>query len=227
MLLRIIDSVFNSHFSFFRRIAFDTIEIGLGGNKSLLISKTHDDADDTLTGVQFRTRGFGSKAKKHVFTRKLSSADLRHLDRRLPLDRVGQNEWFDYQTETTLSLEQVLDLYGAHLPPSLRTSLTIPQWLQEIINSVKAHLVETQRLLHIEEVEDRRPGRRRRVRPSSVVEKDAADLAERIGRLLQEYANEAQKLDQTFPERILKSKDANVSDEKKYEVPTISHKKTR
>ena len=83
------------------------------------------------------------------------------------------------------------------------------------MNSVKAHLVETQRLLNIEEMEERRPRGRRRIATSSVVEKDAADLAERIGRLLQEYANEAQKLDQTFPERILKFQDGIVSDEEK------------
>lgn len=215
VLLRIIDSVFNSHLSFFRRIAFDRIDIGLGGKKSLIITKLRDESGDTSTGVEFRTRGFGPKASKHVFTRSISSVDLRHLERRLPLDRVGPDQWFDYQSETTLSLEQVLNLYGEQLPANLRTSLATPKWLQEIINSVKAHLVETQRLLNIEETEDRRPSRRRRIAPSSVVEKDATDLAERIGRLLQEYANEAQKLDQTFPERILKFQDGSVSDEEK------------
>ena len=215
VLLRIIDSVFNSQLSFFSRIAFDRIDIGLGGKKSLIISKSYDDAGDTSTGVEFRTRGFGPKTSRHVFTRNISSVDLRHLDRRLPLDRVGPDQWFDYQSETTLSLEQVLDLYGEQLPASLRTSLATPKWLQEIVNSVKAHLVETQRLLNIEEMEEGRPRGRRRIATSSVVEKDAADLAERIGRLLQEYANEAQKLDQTFPERILKFQDGIVSDEEK------------
>ena len=215
VLLRIIDSVFNNHFSFFRRIEFERIEIGLGGKRSLIISKTHDNASDSSAAVEFLARGFGAKTSKHVFTRSVSSVDLRHLDRRLPLDRVGTDRWFDYQSERTLSLEQVLDLYGEHLPASLRKSLTTPQWLQEIIYSVKAHLVETQRLLNIEEVEDPRSSRRRRITPSSVVENDAVDLAERIGRLLQEYANEAQKLDQTFPERILKFQDGDASDEEK------------
>ena len=39
------------------------------------------------------------------------------------------------------------------------------------------------------------------------------DLARRIGKLLQDYANEAQKLDQTFPKRILQIRKKEVSNE--------------
>ncbi len=69
-------------------------------------------------------------------------------------------------------------------------------------------------MLYLEEQEDnRRPRRYARFTPPPVVEKDATDLAERIGRLLQEYANESQKLDQTFPKRIIEFRAEPVSDE--------------
>ena len=218
-LLRIIDSIFNRKLNFFWRITFDEVRIGFTSGKSILIYKERtqlfdDDDKNKQRVVWLKSFGFGSDDKPHRLSSSLSSQDLRHLERYLPIEHIGSELWFDFNLEREVTTDEVIERYADRLPEGLINSLKIPDWLQNAIGSVEAHLVETQRLLYLEEQEERRPsGRRRRVTPPSVVEKDAADLAEHIGRLLQQYANESQKLDQTFPKRILDFRDGPVSNE--------------
>ena len=218
VLLRIIDSVFNRKLHFFRKIGFSEIEIEFASGKSILIFKQQtdlfeEDSPDEPPSVSIKSHGFGADNDVHHLSPSFSASDLRHFERHLPVERMGPDVWFDHIRERTFSTDQLVDLYADALPNRLIGSVSIPEWLQNAIGCVDAHLVETQRLLYLEGQEGRRPHSKRGITPSSVVEKDAADLAEHIGRLLQQYANESQKLDQTFPMRILEFRDGTVSDE--------------
>ena len=214
VLLRILDSVFNRKLAFFRSLDFAEIQITFASKKSILISKVDSDANEPGDKqIVFRNKGFGSGSAKYVLTRSLSPSDHRTFERELPVERIGPDRWLDYRNEKTLSTDEVLDTYSDQLPDRLMDSSRIPSWLQVVTDSVNVHLVETQRLLRLDDLEDRRPARRRRMIPASVVDRDASDLSARIGSLLQRYAQESQKLDQTFPERILKAPEGKVSGE--------------
>ena len=214
VLLRILDSIFNRKLGFLGKLDFAEIEIQFSSNKSIFISQINSDEDQNSSkAIVFRSKGFGSGSKRYTLTRNLSSSDYRYFERHLPLEQMGPDRWFDYTTERTLSTDQVVETYSDHIPRRIRNSSAIPEWLQIAISSVNVHLVETQRLLHLDELEERRPPRRRKIVPASVVERDASDLSNRIGRLLQRYANESQKLDQTFPERILEFREETISSE--------------
>ena len=105
-----------------------------------------------------------------------------------------------------MSTSELVARYVEQLPEELAKSIDMPKWLQEVTQEFQVSLIETQRLLALEEGDARHlPRHRRPSKPESVVEKDASDLAERINRVLQQYANESQKLDQTFPKRIIES----------------------
>ena len=138
---------------------------------------------------------------------------MRYLERHFPVEQLGPNKWIDFPSDELLSTDEVIKRYARQFPDKLSESLTIPDWLQIAIDSIDVHLIETQRLLYLDEPDDRIPSRRRRATHSSVVEKDASDLVKRINLLLQKYANESQELDQTFPKRILESRDGEVSEE--------------
>ena len=228
VLLRILDAIFNRKLGFLGKLEFDEIEIQFSSNKSILISQTTLDEDQTSNkAIVFSGKGFGSRAKKYTLARNFSSTDYRYFERHLPLEQLGPDRWFDYTTERTMSTDQVVETYSDHLPTRMRDYPAIPNWLQLAISSVNVHLVETQRLLHLDEIEERRPPRRRRIMPASVVERDASDLSNRIGRLLQEYANESQKLDQTFPERILEFRKGTISGEEEIrnELQSLTQKR--
>lgn len=212
VLLRVLDSVFNRKLAFFRSLDFAKIQITFASQKAILISKDNSDLDEIGNKpVEFRCKGFGSRSEKYVLTRSLSPSDHRTIERDLPVEQIGPDRWLDYRSDKTLSTDEVLETYSDQLPDRLADSSRIPTWLQAAIDSVDVHLVETQRLLRLDDLDERRPVRRRRSAPAPVVDRDAADLAARIGILLQRYAQESQKLDQTFPERILKAAEGRVS----------------
>ena len=214
VLLRILDALFNRKLTFFRRLDFSTIEVSMGDSQRISVSKSgQEDSKSGATKVEFSGRGFGSRSNKYTLARNVSRFEYRFLERNLPVESIGPDRWLDLNTEQVLSTEQLAETYSDHLPARIRESFEMPDWLQEAIGSVTVHLVETQRLLHLDKTEDRRSPRRRRVLPAPVVERDALDLSGRIGRLLQQYANESQQLDQTFPERILKLRRGAVSSE--------------
>ena len=214
VLLRILDSIFNRKFTFLRRLDFSKIEVHFSSKKSISISQINTEGDENSNrAIVFRSKGFGSGSKKYTLTRRLRTSDYRFLERNLPLEQMGPDRWFDYNTERALSTDQVVEIFSDNIPTRIRDSMTVPEWLQAAISSVNVHLVETQRLLHLDETKERHPHRRRRIVPASVVERDASDLSRRIGRLLQKYANESQKLDQTFPERILEFRQGSISSE--------------
>ena len=219
VLLRILDSVFNNKFLFLWKITFEKVEISFASGKHISIYKDRTDPiDNGNTGkrraVIFESFGSGERCEPYRFLPRLSSSDLRRLEGHLQIDQMGPDRWFDFRLERSLTTDEIIELYADHLPERFIRPLEIPDWLQSAIGSIDAHLVETQRLLYLEEPEERRPhSRRGRVTPLSVVERDAIDLAGRIGELLQQYANESQKLDQTFPKRILEFRVGPVREE--------------
>lgn len=215
VLLRIIDSVFNSKLRFFRKIDFKGIRIELSSKRSISILKTkkNQPADDEFEQdiVLFKCLGFNSDSEEYILPPDLSPSDIRYIERRFPIEQLGPNKWIDFPSDELLSTDEVIKRYARQLPDKLSESLIIPDWLQVAIDSIDVHLIETQRLLYLDEPDDRT--RRRRATHSSVVEKDSSDLVNRINRLLQKYANESQELDQTFPKRILEFRDSEVSKE--------------
>ena len=213
VVLRIIDSLFNQRLHFFAEIDFNEIEVSFRSKKSITISKTKDDDARSDTGhvVVFKPRGFGAEQEDYTLDEDFSPSDIRYIERNFPVERLDENRWMDLMSDRVLTIQGIYTEYRDHLPRRIKRSIAIPDWLQNASESVNAHLVETQRLLSMDEREDHLGSRRRRRIPSSVVEKDAEDLANRIGKLLQDYANEAQKLDQTFPKRILQNRRKRVS----------------
>lgn len=219
VLLRIIDSIFNRKLHFFRKIDFREIKIELSSKKSIAISKTKGEqlTDDEFAQdvVLFKCFGFNSDSEEYTLATNLSPSDTRYLEHHLPVEQLDSNKWIDLYSDELLSTDEIITRYAGQLSDKLRKSLPIPEWLQVAISSIKVHFIETQRLLYLHEPDDRMSPQRRRATSSSVVEKEASDLVKRINRLLQEYANESQKLDQTFPKRILGFRDGKVSKEEK------------
>jgi predicted ATP-binding protein involved in virulence len=137
------------------------------------------------------------------------------LDEVFPfLDAVGPDAWLDNRTNEILTTAEAIRNYNAHLPPSMRGDPNPPQWLTQVVQSTECRLIETQRLLRLpKSSEPPRPARRHLANASAVVDMQARDLAERIGRNVVEYANAAQRLDQSFPKRL-------ISARKRYTAPS-------
>lgn len=209
VILRILDSLFNRRLNFFWKIGFREIRVTLASNRAIEIFQDSGDLIDDDHGrapksISVKTYGFGSDDEVHRISPSFEASELKYFERYFPVAQIGPDRWVDFPTEEVLSTEQIIGRYADQLPDRLLSAFKLPPCLQEAVSSVDVHLVETQRLLSLEEQQDARlTASRRRAMPPSVVEKDAKDLADRISRLLQDYANESQKLDQTFPKRII------------------------
>lgn len=220
VMLRILDSFFSGKIGFFRQLSFEEATIQLFSGKSITITKhsvdLFDDKDHRHETLSIKTKGFGGDSQIHTVSKKsVNSTVLRYIDRNFPVERLGPNRWLDHPTGEVVESSDLVVLYSDRLPPKMAAESSIPEWLQDAFNSVQTHLVETQRLLSIEELGDNRYGRYndRKIRSSSVVEQDAKDLANQISEVLQQYADESQKLDQSFPKRIIEFHGDQVADE--------------
>ena len=175
VILRVVDSLFNGRLHFFREIEFDSIEVSFRSKKSISISKAIDVEKRNLAEreVVFKGRGFGAKPREYKLDKSLSPSDSRLIERSFPVERLDPDRWLDLRTDRVLTGEGVYRLYGERMPSRFKSSLIIPDWLKGAIGSINAHLVETQRLLSVDDREEHRASTRRRRAPSSVVQKDA------------------------------------------------------
>ena len=108
--------------------------------------------------------------------------------------------------------EQVFTVYGDELAVDFDdTRPKIPEWLQNIRQSIAVKFIDTERLTdslrHRHRlVRSPRAGVRRRVRrslPQRTVRLYSRELAERVQETLTEYGSLSQSLDRTFPSRFL------------------------
>ncbi|MGR4000319.1 MAG: AAA family ATPase [Alphaproteobacteria bacterium] len=195
IVLRIIDSIFNQKFSFFLKLSFNEIRLDFKSGKSIsMIKKNNDENSDSKKGasdpdIVIKAKGFGGDEEDY------GSLPI-SIETPPSIRRLSPERWYDRSTEETYDTDDIIKRYG---------NPKFPEHVSRATGSVKTHLVETQRLLSLEE-DDELPYRYRRIRmkSSSVVERNASDLSEKIGEVLQRYANEAQKLDESFPKRIIR-----------------------
>ena len=217
-VLRAVDAFFSRKFSFFWRTQFKEITIRFSGGQSVSIYKefgTLFEDEDVQSSVVFvKGQGFENSEAPYSLKPKIPRSNYRYLENHLPADRIGPDKWLDFATDDVLTTSELVARYVEQLPDEFANGIEMPTWLQEVTSQFHVSLVETQRLLSIDGSDDRHPPhRRRKLQPTSVVEKDASDLADRINRVLQQYANESQKLDQTFPKRIIEGHDVDAISE--------------
>ena len=139
------------------------------------------------------------------------------------LERVGSREWVHLPTDEILSINDVLERYYYLLPSKLRGE---SEWWKQIRQSLNIRLIETQRLLNIQN-----SGKRITRRPSMVpmVEQYAEELAETIQQRLTESAALSQSLDRTFPARLVEQMGHSnlTDDEVREKLSDLEKKRSR
>ena len=145
-----------------------------------------------------------SSASKNVHEVSQPFHSVRDVREFLPsfIESAGPNSWIDVRDDEILSTSELFARYRSALPPSMRLETEVPEWLNSLIDSIDCRLIETQRLLRIG-APSTKSRTKRRTSPHAVVEMEAEDLAERIGLNLVNYATGSQRLDQSFPKRII------------------------
>ena len=130
----------------------------------------------------------------------------RFIEIEMQIERVGVNKWKNLKTGDILDISDLIKIYGYRFPPSYSN---LPDYykLKDELKEIKVHLIESQRLMKYDSQTDyqEHDSNRKKVIPVQVVLEYSKDLVKRIEDKNSEYASISQKLDSTFPHRLIQN----------------------
>jgi predicted ATP-binding protein involved in virulence len=211
VFLKVIDSIFSRKLSFLASLDFERIELKTTKG-DLLIEKIDDDSDEP------KDRGVLGKSLQLTFSddvggpfkydtnaeSKKGQSDVRRIENYIPyLSRIGLKLWEDVRTGAEYTFEGVIENFGSDLPENFLAK-RLPKWYLEFSDQLNAHFIQ------------RSVSRSRNSRHESTndfidtIEKYADELSILIRESSFASSSVSQKLDTTFPERLL-SRDSHHS----------------
>lgn len=207
-ILQIIDAISNKNLVFLRNLEFSSIECAFDNEQIVKIEKT----DDGLA--------FNGKTLSLGVLKKIDFPSRRYQYAR----RIGPTEWRDARTGEVISLDEArLSSFGdgsfmefikfGELEGSEKNSIIE---LNELINNIsswsgKTRLISDQRLF--KRIYDHR--RDEEDLAEAILELPKA-LKEKISNVSSDYSAQANRLDSTYPSRLLKSTPSDEISEEEY-----------
>jgi predicted ATP-binding protein involved in virulence len=210
VLLQMLQNLFQSHFSKFRRIPFSEFTVSFENGDELIVRKkpvNGPSREVKSPTVHFWLRREGKTLENYALQPRVGAEDLpfplRMLEREIPeLDQIDDQHWLHGPTGNILTLDDVFDLYEDRVPiTSLKRDL--PLWITRLPAEVDTRLIEANRLFTFVSPGpflSRRSGRG--LKPA--VSLYSEDLASLIQAKQSEYGKRSQQLDSSFPARVLK-----------------------
>jgi predicted ATP-binding protein involved in virulence len=167
-------------------------------NAATLIARRNDEDSTVQVSSQL------GQATSDVNIHAKSFSKLAHrLEPRLP--QIGPDLWIDPATDEKLTSYEVISRYGGRMNDEFDGPLegSLHKWRKSQNYIPKIHLIEAQRLIRLRNVASRhyRDSEAQAVRDT--VMEYSQQLKQKINTTLAEYGRQAQKLDQTFPQRLL------------------------
>ena len=211
--LKLIDLFFKKRFSAVSRINFSEVIIKFRNNANLIVRPSNESNENLQDNnheanlknlkIFFRKE---NQEKEHTIKHDRSvrrNISRSMVDRYVPhLDRLASDVWGDSASGNVLSFDEVMDLYSDRFS-NPESGKKLPAWLEEALSWANTRLIETQRLFQIESERRYPKTSRNSDNSTSVVYRQAKDLATRIDRTFALYSVKSQKLDQSFPQRVL------------------------
>ena len=150
--LRLIDALFNRSAGRVVEVPFRQVEVTFDDGRALTAVK-REDVDPRNPDSLPVTFTLHSGRERKTFEHRRVSVDslslpISAIEEVIPvLDQVGIREWRNLETGRLLGLEKVLAAHEEELTPFLRAGASaVPEWLQELRNSVAVRLIDTERL---------------------------------------------------------------------------------
>ncbi|MBE0449033.1 MAG: AAA family ATPase [Actinobacteria bacterium] len=146
------------------------------------------------------------------------------------LIQIGPNEWIDRRTDEAIGPDELITLVN-EFDPKLAKKWVVrePKGLREFRERINVHLIEAQRLIRLTNVSGDwrfRPNRERQT--TNTVQEYSRDMKRKLESTLATYAKHSQKLDQTFPQRLLQETvDPLTIDQLKTELQQIEETRNR
>lgn len=199
VLLEMIEAFFKGRYFYFNNIDFENMEFEFDDQiKWILTKKVTKDDTPVLTLSQTNKN---KSEYKPITLNNFEGRDMEMLamriSREIPyLRRIGPRTWEDRRTNELVRHEEIIFRYSEYVPNDIYLiNEEKPKWFNDRHDATKISLIETQRLIAIEEREDKIHKR--------TVEKYSLELSKTIKSFLTESTELSSKLDRTFPNRLV------------------------
>jgi predicted ATP-binding protein involved in virulence len=209
VFLKLTHAFISGRYAEFAKIRFDTFEVYFSdGSLAELISvRPPENTSADFITIKF-TDSKGQVARSELQGDALNiQKHASNLADQLPfITQIGPDEFVDRTTEEVLTSEVVIERFGdAH--PRVRAKLTSrePKGLRALRGRIKSHFIEAQRLIRVSASNNNSPWQYRSnpTRMTETVRAYSEDLKKQIDSTLADYAKQSQKLDQSFPQRLI------------------------
>lgn len=230
VLLRMIHGLFSSKHGIFSEIPFDRFSVHFDVGGSLYVDQNRPERqlelsafrDDSLYSTWnsshaeftiWHSHQPGSNIDPYnpARSRERSRFYRYFVESQPELERMGPNRWFNDITGSFMTMEDVITAYDLEAQSFEEQE---PEWLNHIKSEIHTQFIETQRLQGSAE-NGHEMSSRRRIRHNlseSAVERYSGEIARKIQSKLTEYGQRSQRIDSSFPTRLLEAKPSSPVD---------------
>lgn len=232
--LRLIDSLFSKKFWQIQRVNFKNVTYEFSDSSRIEITKKNgnniktqnprniDGNKGAMQSDQIIIKVIRKDQREILVNSELPTLNpinIPNIETYIPnLTRISSREWFDRSDESKLDAVDLFDRYGDHLPESFfeKTPLANGEVLDDIFGGVECKLIETQRLLPNNKRSTQNPyiyqhhTQRTTKTTRFAVNQKSDKLRDIIKDTTAEYASLSQKLDRSFPRRVIELNDIEV-----------------
>lgn len=201
-LLKSISYLFGGNFSALGKIPFSRINVRLSDDVEIRVKRIGVTQEELWSQVVDVTHKIEVEIIKHkkILLNHVVHDDISKTSTRLPpwVVRVAADVWLDERTGEEIPRE-LLGIHSRHaLRPKDKKTVA---FLEEVLNKVKVHFVETNRLYRQASVPAWQKNKNSEMIAS--VQDCAKHLVGEVGTALKEYGKKSQELDQSFPHRFI------------------------
>jgi predicted ATP-binding protein involved in virulence len=211
-VISIINSILNKRIEHLKKYAFEHVSLTFSDASTITVERTiitdSDLFDATDASYIIETRRSEAPERWSFNIDEFFKRSTRPIERYIPYLHRTAEGFFDTINDDFISYTQVIERYGDELPAAFRSDNKETPIFDDLVGKIDCHLIATQRLIK-NSPRDPRKGRQG-TENTSVVDSNAVDLASRIEAATRAYAATAQRLDQTFPERVLQQLPADA-----------------
>jgi len=230
--LKTINSLFNKDFSFFVNLSFSKVIFKFEDDYIIEINKI---LSEKFSGIEFILLQNNKKIESFKYPPKNYIEDLRThfpiyaIENYIPnIYRIGSNKWLNELTNEILSLDEVLNQFSEYLPEKIakKIDVKIPEKFLDFINNFNVYLIQEQRLVLRQPISKAKY--RREVVITDTIEKYSKELSNLIKQKIGEYAQITQSLDSSFPKRLFRHENKNITiDDLKAELKSLESKREK
>lgn len=235
MVLNIIFNLFNRKFLFFQKLVFQKITISLNDNITITISKIIEkEKADKLgrekSNVKFVFAKNGKELDTFDYSDKLENDVWKSISKFLPVGRINENTWIDHRTNKILTMDLLLNEYADQLPEEVSKNLLriSSKETNEILDSIKVHLIREQRLFKKVQNTDRNY---REETDKTMMIETIQTYAEELKGLILEFSQKSftqtQELDSSYPKRLTNENNILTQEEYEKRYKTIKNKQEK